>query len=84
MIQPDLVSGSGLFQVLEGALQILGIHAIDDTHCHKLVGIATDGASANVADGGLRGFVERKLTSIFWMWCLAHRIKSAIKGKEHP
>ena len=61
VIRPDSVSGSGLFQVLEDALQNLGIHAIDDTHCRKLVGIAMDGASANIADGGLKSLVERKL-----------------------
>ena len=79
VIRPDSVSGSGLFQVLEGALQILGIQAVDGTHCRKLVGIATDGASANIAGGGLKGLVESKLNWIFWMWCLAHRIELAIK-----
>ena len=64
---------------MEGALQSLGIHAIDDTYCCKLVGIATDGASANIAARGLKGLVEGKLTWIFWMWCLAHMIGLAIK-----
>ena len=49
--RPQAVSGQGLFQVMESALQSLGIHAIDATQCHKLVGIATDGASANIAGG---------------------------------
>lgn len=79
VIQPDSVSGSGLFQVLERALQSLGIHAIDDTQCRKLVGIAMDGAAANIAAGGLKGLVERKLTWIFWMRCLAYRMELAIK-----
>ena len=52
MIRPDSVTGAGLFQVVECALQSVGVTAIDDTHCRKLVGIATDGASANIADGG--------------------------------
>ena len=79
VIRPDSVTGAGLFQVVECALQSVGVTAIDDTHCRKLVGIATDGASANIADGGLKGLVERKLNWIFWMWCLAHRMELAIK-----
>ena len=79
VIRPDSVTGAGLFQVVECALQSVGVTAIDDTHCRKLVGIVTDGASANIADGGLKGLVERKLNWIFWMWCLAHRMELAIK-----
>ncbi len=43
------------------------------------MGIATDGATANVAGNGLKGLVERELEWIFWMWCLAHRLELAIK-----
>ena len=45
----------------------------------KLVGMGTDGASANIANRGLKGLVEKELDHIFWMWCLAHRIELAIK-----
>ena len=41
--------------------------------------IGTDGASANVAVCGLKGLVEERLSWIFWMWCLAHRLELAIK-----
>ena len=68
----------GLFQVLK-CDQSLGIHAIDDTHCHKLVGIATDGASANIAAGGFNSLFESRFSWMFWMWCLAHQIELAIK-----
>uniref|UniRef100_A0A1X7TRH9 DUF4371 domain-containing protein n=1 Tax=Amphimedon queenslandica TaxID=400682 RepID=A0A1X7TRH9_AMPQE len=47
--------------------------------CFKLVGIATDRAAVNVADGGLKGLVDEELEWIFWMWCLAHRLELAIK-----
>ena len=47
--------------------------------CSKLVGIATDGAAANVAGNGLKGLVEGELKWIFWMWCLAHRLELAMK-----
>ena len=40
--------------------------------------------SANVAGNGLNGMMEKKLPSLFWMWCMAHRleldVKDALKG----
>ena len=47
---------------------------MDADHCKQLVGIGTDGASANIAKAGLKGIVESKLKWIVWMWCLAHRL----------
>ena len=44
----------------------------------KLVGVGTDGASANVAAGGLKGLVEEELPWVYWMWCLAHRLELAV------
>ena len=79
VFQPDSVTGTGLLKVVECALQTLGILGFDDACCHKLVGMATDGAAANIADGGLKGLVEQKVPWIFWMWCLAHRIDLAVK-----
>ena len=79
VFQPDSVSGVGLLKVIEGSLQSLGIQGIDDTHCYKLVGVATDGASANIASRGLKGIVQEKLPWIVWTWCIAHRIELAIK-----
>ena len=40
------------------------------------MGIATDGASANIARGDLKGLVERKLPCV--MWNLAHQMELAI------
>ena len=49
-------------------------------HCKcKRLGIGTDGASVNIAAGGLRGLVERELPWVFWMWCLAHRVEISVK-----
>ena len=79
VMRPAAVSGSGLFAMLENSLKPFGIEAINATQCKKLVGIATDGASANIAAGGLKGQIEGKLNWIFWMWCLAHRLELAIK-----
>ena len=44
-----------------------------------MIGIATDGASSNIAKQGLKGLVESKVPWIFWMWYLAHRLELAIK-----
>ena len=49
-----------------------------------VIGIGTDGASANIAACGLKGLVEKEIPWIHWCWCLAHRtelaIKDALKG----
>lgn len=50
--------------------------AVED--CKRLVGIRTDGATANIASGGLKGLVEKELPWVNWMWCLAHRLELAI------
>ena len=61
MVQPQSVTGEGLSHELEGALGSLGISSIDTTSCPRLVGLATDGESTNIAKGGLQGLVEAKL-----------------------
>ena len=60
-------------------MKCLGIPSLSRKTCSQLVGIVTDGASANIARGGLRGLVENEINWIFWMWCLAHRLELAIK-----
>ena len=77
--RPSTVTAEGLLEVLERALQMLGIPAITVESCSKLVGLGTDGASTNVAARGLKGLVEDKLDWVFWMWCLAHRVELALK-----
>jgi hypothetical protein len=68
-----------MFASLEYGLKCLGIPSLSRQTCTQSVGIATDGASANIASGGLKGLVESELNWIFWMWCLAHRLELAIK-----
>ena len=65
--RPEKADAGGLFRSLKCGLERLGINAVNKEACKKLVGIATDGASANVASGGLRGLVEQELGWIFWM-----------------
>ena len=77
IVRPKAVTGAGLFDCLQDALKPLDID-ISESGCSKLIGIGTDGASANVAMRGLKGFVEEKLPHIFFMWCLAHRLELAL------
>ena len=82
--RPESGDAKGLFECLQGALQIFGVSALNVENCRMLVGIGTDGASVNIAAAGLKGLVEGELQWIFWMWCLAHRqelaLKDALKG----
>ena len=64
IVRPQSVSGDGLFSVLENGLQSLGIDRISAETCKKLVGIGTDGASANIAASGLKGHIESHLCCI--------------------
>ena len=81
--KPPHTTAAGLFQSLEYGLQCLGIQSVSKEECSKLVGLATDGASANIAANGLKGLVEKELDWIFWMWCLAHRLELALKDALH-
>ena len=79
IIRPQSVTAEGLFKVLESGLQGLGISEISAELCKNLVGVGTDGASANIAAAGLKCLVERRLSWVFWMWCMAHRLELAVK-----
>ena len=71
--RPQADTSEGLFSLLESVLRNFGIESVTETTCKKLVGVAADGASANVAANRLKGLVEQQLNWIFWIWCLAHR-----------
>jgi len=58
-------------------LKGLSILAISREYCAKLFGISTDGASANIANAGLKGLVEKELP---WMWCMAHQLELAVNN----
>ena len=59
-------------------LHSFGIEEISAEH-YKLVGIGTDGASANIAACALKGLVEQHVPWVFWMWCTAHLLELAVK-----
>ena len=77
--RPKSITGAGLFECLKSSLQRVGISAINAEECKQLIGIGTDGASANVASAGLKGHVENEIPWVFWIWCLAHRLELAMK-----
>lgn len=77
--RPDSVTAQGLFQCLQRCLSRIGITAVNAEQCKMLVGIGTDGASANIAAAGLKGLVEKEVPWVYWSWCLAHRLELAIK-----
>jgi len=80
MYTPLHTNAEGLFESLQQGLHCFGISHVTQECCSGLVGIATDGASSNIANNGLRGLVEEKLPWIVWMWCLAHRTELAISN----
>ena len=79
IMQPSTTTASGMFDALQQSLGCFGIQTIDCEECARLIGIGTDGASANIARRGLKGLIESKLPWIFWSWCLAHRLELSIK-----
>ena len=46
-------------------IQEIGVAALHKENCKSLVGIGTDGASANIAAIGLKGLVEAELEWVF-------------------
>ena len=77
--RPKTVNAQGLFDCMQSSLQRLGISEISADQCKLLVGVGTDGASSNIAAGGLKGMIDKELPWVFWNWCLAHRLELAIK-----
>ena len=73
--QPEATDAQGLYACLEGALQYMGI----DNWKNKLVGFGSDGASVNMAAGGLRGYLEADIPWVVVFWCLAHRLELSLK-----
>ena len=77
--RPKMVDGKRLFDCLEDSLRRLGIEAMNAKQCKMLVVIGTDGASANIAAAGLKGFVEKEVPWLYCSWCLAHHVELAVK-----
>ena len=72
-------TAEGLYKTLEATLGMLHIPSLTEDDCTKLIGVGTDGASANVARKGLKGLIGKRLPWVYWSWCLAHRLELAVK-----
>ena len=69
---PSSGSGEGLFECLKGALEYVNV----DEWRTKMIGFDRDGASANIAEGGLKGLSKNW---IFVFWCLGLRLELSAK-----
>ena len=76
--RPQTATSIGLFNCLQEVLSSFGILSITASECTSLVGVGTDGASANIAAGGLKGLIQKELPWVHWMRCLAHRLELAV------
>ncbi len=77
--RPKKVDAQGIFDCMQNSLNRIGIKSLTADQCKLLVGIGTDGASANIAGRGLKGLVEKEIPWLYWSWCLAHRVELAVK-----
>ena len=55
------MSSAGLFDILSEALRSVRIASVTGKDCSKLVGVAKDGASCNIANAGLKSLIEEKI-----------------------
>ena len=44
-----------------------------------MIGFDCDGASANMAEGGLKGLLKKEFPWIFVFWCLGHCLELSVK-----
>ena len=72
-----LSSGTGwsLFNCVQKAVEYMGA---DDWEA-KLIGFVCDGTNANMADGGLNGFLKDAVPWVIVSWCLVHCLELSLK-----
>ena len=68
-------TAQGFFKCLERAIEYVQVQDWKT----KLIGFGCNGASANMADGGLKGLIKGEVPWIFMFWCLAHRLELSVK-----
>ena len=68
-------TGLGLFECVRRAIDYVGIKEWEN----KLIGLGCDGTNANIADGGLKGHIQKAVPWIIVCWCLAHRLELSLK-----
>ena len=68
-------TGKGLLESFERAVRYMG----SEDWKAKTIGFGCDGASANIAEGGLKGILTKEVPWIYMFWCLAHRLELSVK-----
>ena len=60
-------TGQGLFDCMKRAVEYMGVKNWET----KLIGFGCDGTNANIADGGLKGYLKDAVPWVIVFWCLA-------------
>ena len=74
--RPRQGDARSLFECLEKAIQFVGL---SDDWKMKLIGFGCDGISVNIAERGLKMYLQDVVPWIEVFWCLAHRLELALK-----
>jgi hypothetical protein len=68
-------TAEGLLESFKRAME--SVHV--DSWQTKMIGFGCDGANVNIAQGGLKGLLQKEQPWIFVFWCLAHRLELSLK-----
>ena len=68
-------TGQGLFDCVKKAVEYMGAADWES----KLIGFGCNGTNANMADGGLKGFLKEAAPWVTVFWCLGNRQELSLK-----
>jgi len=68
-------TAEGLYDAFGNALKYMGL----EESKAKLIGFGCDGTNVNIAEGGLKGLLNKEFPWLIVNWCLSHRLELAIK-----
>ena len=75
--RPSHSNAEELFECFKRALAHAGIADLDWES--KVIGFGCDGTNVNLAANGLQDYLEQSVPWVVPFWCLAHRLKLALK-----
>ena len=73
--RPSHCDAKGLYECFERALTYVGVTDWQT----KLIDFGCDRTNVNIREGGLRSILEESVPWVAVFWCLAHRLKLALK-----